>query len=106
MVPDERIAEIYQRARKLYGRHIIHLNATYQGGGVAEILYSLVLLMNDVGINTGWRILHGSQEFFEITKSFHNGLQGRNFRLTDKVKKLTWTSMTRFLALRTCIMTA
>ena len=86
IVPDETLAEIYVRARKLYGRHIVHLNATYQGGGVAEILYSLVLLMNDVGIDAGWRILHGSQEFFEITKSFHNALQGAKLNLSERKK--------------------
>jgi len=88
IVPDEKIAEIYTRARGLYGKHIVHLNATYQGGGVAEILYSLVLLMNDVGVDAGWRILHGSQEFFEITKSFHNALQGANFNLSENKKRV------------------
>jgi len=88
IVPDERLAEIYARARGLYGKHIVHLNATYQGGGVAEILYSLVLLMNDVGINAGWRILHGSQEFFEVTKSFHNALQGGKLQMSERKKKL------------------
>ncbi len=87
IVPDETLAEIYVRARGLYGKHIVHLSATYQGGGVAEILYSLVLLMNDVGINTGWRILHGSQEFFEITKSFHNALQGAKLNLSEKKRR-------------------
>ena len=61
IVPDKILAEIYARAKKLYGKHVVHLNATYQGGGVAEILYSLVMLMNDVGVDAGWRILHGSQ---------------------------------------------
>jgi len=88
IVPDETLTEIYARARKLYGKHVVHLNATYQGGGVAEILYSLVLLMNDVGINTGWRILHGSQEFFEITKSFHNALQGAKLNLSERKKRI------------------
>ncbi|MFC1739558.1 glycosyltransferase [Planctomycetota bacterium] len=88
LVPDEMLAEIYSRAKGLYGKNIVHLNATYQGGGVAEILYSLVLLMNDVGINTGWRILHGSQEFFEITKSFHNALQGAKLNLSERKKRL------------------
>jgi trehalose synthase len=87
IVPDEMLADIYARARKLYGKHIVHLNATYQGGGVAEILYSLVLLMNDVGINAGWRILHGSQEFFEITKGFHNALQGAQLNLSERKKR-------------------
>ena len=88
IVPDEKIAEIYKRARGLYGKHVMHINATYQGGGVAEMLYPLVLLMNDVGINAGWRILHGSQEFFEVTKSFHNALQGGKLNLTEKKKEL------------------
>ncbi len=88
IVPDKRIAEIYARARRLYGKHIVHVNATYQGGGVAEILYSLVILMNDVGIDTGWRILHGSQEFFEITKQFHNALQGADLNLSERKKDL------------------
>ena len=88
IVPDETLAEIYVRARGLYGKHIVHLNATYQGGGVAEILYSLALLMNDVGIDVGWRILHGSQEFFEITKSFHNALQGGKLNLSERKKQI------------------
>ena len=88
IVPDETLAEIYAKARRLYGKHIVHLNATYQGGGVAEILYSLVLLMNDVGIDAGWRILHGSQEFFEVTKSFHNALQGAKLNLSQRKKRI------------------
>jgi trehalose synthase len=88
IVPDETLAEIYAKARKFYGRHIVHLNATYQGGGVAEILYSLVMLMNDVGIDAGWRILHGSQEFFEVTKGFHNALQGAKLNLSERKKQL------------------
>ena len=88
LVPDEVLAEIYARAKKLYGKHIIHLNATYQGGGVAEILYSLVMLMNDVGVDSGWRILHGSQAFFEVTKGFHNALQGAKLNLSEKKKRI------------------
>ncbi len=87
IVPDETLAEIYARARGLYGKHIVHVNSTYMGGGVAEILYSLVMLMNDVGIDTGWRILHGSPDFFEITKKFHNALQGADIDLTEDMKE-------------------
>jgi len=88
IVPDETLAEIYKRARGLYGKHIVHINSTSQGGGVAEILYSLVLLMNDVGISTGWRILHGSPDFFNITKKFHNALQGAKLNLSEQKKAL------------------
>jgi len=88
IVPDKTLAEIYARARGLYGKHIVHVNSTYMGGGVAEILYSLAMLMNDVGIDTGWRILHGTPDFFEITKGFHNALQGADIDLTDIKKEL------------------
>jgi trehalose synthase len=87
IVPDKTLAEIYARAKGLYGKHIVHLNSTYMGGGVAEILYSLVMLMNDVGITTGWRIMHGTPAFFEITKSFHNALQGARIELSQKKKE-------------------
>jgi len=88
IVPDGRLAEIYTKARGLYGKHIVHINSTYQGGGVAEILPSLVLLMNDVGISTGWRILHGSPDFFNITKKFHNALQGATLNLSERKKQI------------------
>ncbi|MHC4335559.1 MAG: glycosyltransferase [Planctomycetota bacterium] len=88
IVPDETLTEVYARARKLYGKHIVHINSTYQGGGVAEILYSLVQLMNDVGIKTGWRILHGSPDFFDITKKFHNALQGASLNLSEIKKRI------------------
>jgi len=88
IVPDDTLAEIYARARGLYGKHIVHINSTYQGGGVAEILHSLVLLMNDVGISTGWRILHGTPDFFNITKKFHNALQGASINLSERKKQI------------------
>jgi len=88
IVPDEKLAEIYARARGLYGKQIVHVNSTYMGGGVAEILYSLVMLMNDLGIDTEWRILHGTPAFFDITKSFHNALQGANIKLSKNIKDL------------------
>ncbi len=88
IVPDKVLAEIYSRARRLYGKHIVHLNSTYQGGGVAEILHSLVLLMNDVGIDTGWRNLYGSGGFFDVTKKFHNALQGADIDITDQMRDI------------------
>ncbi|MBN1846463.1 MAG: glycosyltransferase [Sedimentisphaerales bacterium] len=88
IIPDKKLSEIYQRASKLYNKSIVHVNATYQGGGVAEILNSLVPLMNDIGIQTGWRVLHGSLDFFEITKEFHNGLQGRDIDLTEEKRRM------------------
>ncbi len=86
IVGDLIISNIYRKARKLYGKHILHINSTYQGGGVAEMLQTLVPLMNDIGIDTGWRILHGNPDFFTITKKFHNSLQGEPLNFT-RIKK-------------------
>jgi len=88
IVGDQVLSSIYRKARRLTGKHILHINATYQGGGVAEILGSVVVLMNDIGIDTGWRILHGTPDFFAITKKFHNALQGAPINLTEIKKRL------------------
>ncbi|MCK5147845.1 glycosyltransferase [bacterium] len=88
IVGDNVIASIHRRAAKLYGKHVVHINSTYQGGGVAEMLQTLVPLMNDVGVDAGWRILHGNPDFFGITKKFHNAIQGEEIRMTDIKKEL------------------
>ena len=53
-----------------------HINATYSGGGVAEILTSLIPLFNGLGIETEWNVLRGDDKFFSVTKNFHNALHG------------------------------
>ena len=88
IVGDQVLSSIYRKARRLTGKHVLHINATYQGGGVAEILGSVVVLMNDIGIDTGWRILFGTPDFFAITKKFHNALQGAPINLTEIKKRL------------------
>lgn len=85
---DEIIKNIYQRARPLLGKRILHINSTLYGGGVAEILSSLVPLMNDVGLETGWSIIRGTPDFFIITKKFHNALQGDSINLSTIKKKI------------------
>jgi trehalose synthase len=80
------IEQIKEEAIPLKGKRVVHVNSTYQGGGVAEMLNSLVLLMNSIGIKTGWRILHGSPDFFEITKKFHNALHGMKINLSERKK--------------------
>ncbi len=82
IVVDEVIFRIHNKMTKLYGKHVVHVNSTYQGGGVAEMLSSLVPLMNDIGLDAGWRILHGNPDFFGITKKFHNALQGDPLHFT------------------------
>jgi len=88
IVGDEVISGIYRKARRLYGKHFLQINSTYYGGGVAEILDSLVPLMNNVGLETDWRLLRGSPDLFTITKKFHNALQGDSIKLSDRKKQL------------------
>ena len=73
-------AEVVQRIRdkadKLKGLRVANFNSTYYGGGVAEIISSLTLLMNGLGLRTEWRVIQGTPDFFSITKKMHNALQG------------------------------
>jgi len=87
-VDDAEIHRIYAKASKFYERHVVHFNSTFQGGGVAEILYSLLPIMNDAGLYAEWRTLYGSPDFFMITKKFHNALQGDRVNLTSLKKRL------------------
>jgi trehalose synthase len=88
IVGDRVIADLYDKARALSGMHIVQINSTYQGGGVAEMLSSLIPLMNYMGVETGWRILHGNPDFFGITKKFHNALHGEKIHLTGMKKRI------------------
>jgi len=59
------------------------INATYSGGGVAEILSSLVPLFNGLGVETAWDVIRGDDKFFSVTKNFHNALHGNVGDTTD-----------------------
>lgn len=98
IVSDVILADLHKRAARLYDRHIVHVNSTAQGGGVAEILYTLVPLMNDVGVDCGWRVLLGGNDFFNVTKAFHNGLQSEPLSLTDQKKHVYTETNENFAA--------
>jgi trehalose synthase len=78
------VAEIKRLAEPLEGKRVLHLSATAFGGGVAEINYTLVPLMKSAGLETEWRIIHGQDEFFNVTKKIHNALQGSPQGLTPE----------------------
>ena len=86
IVGAEEVAAIRALARELRGARVLHVNATAYGGGVAEILANLVPLMRDVGLDAEWRVIYGSDEFFGVTKSFHNALQGAGIPITATMK--------------------
>lgn len=70
------MAELSQMAKTIKGMKIVHINSTKAGGGVAEILNSMVPLTNALGIEANWEVINGNPDFFECTKQFHNGIQG------------------------------
>lgn len=87
-VGSETVERILTKARGLQNRHIVHVNSTYYGGGVAELLSSFVLLINSLGIKTGWRVIQGTPDFFSITKKMHNALQGGTINLSNRKKAI------------------
>jgi trehalose synthase len=74
--------EVVSLGERLRGKRVLHVSATSFGGGVAEILYTMVPLMRDIGLDAEWDIMFGSEPFFNVTKSFHNALQGAEYELT------------------------
>jgi trehalose synthase len=82
------VERVTEKAEQLRDLRVAHVNSTHNGGGVAEILSSLTLLMNAAGINTEWRVLEGTPEFFSVTKKIHNALQGSDELLSDEEKEI------------------
>ena len=78
------VEEIRDLAAPLEGKRVLHVSATAFGGGVSEILYTLVPLMRDVGLDVHWRVILGREEFFNVTKLMHNSLQGDSQAISDQ----------------------
>lgn len=84
IVGKDTIEEIRALAEPLAGKRVLHVNATAFGGGVAEILYTIVPLMNDIGLDAHWQVILGAEEFFNVTKLMHNSLQGDPTNISDQ----------------------
>lgn len=82
-VAKEEVEELIELSKELKGLKVIHVNATSYGGGVAELLYTLAPLMNDLGLNTSWEVLEAPNEFFNVTKKLHNAFQGADIDISD-----------------------
>ena len=89
IVGDAQIQAIRELAAPLKGTRVLHLNATSFGGGVAEILTTLVPLLNDVGLAADWQIIRGTDDFYQVTKAMHNSLQGMFVDWTPQMRA-TW----------------
>jgi len=79
LISEELFQEIEDLARNLKGLKVFHVNATPRGGGVAELLKSLVPLMKGVEMRAEWYTIPPREDFFKITKEIHNALQGKEY---------------------------
>ncbi len=79
------VEQLVELSDRLSSRSILHVNSTAVGGGVAEILNKLVPLLNELGLDTRWDVMKGGEEFFAITKKFHNALQGAPEHITKNM---------------------
>lgn len=80
----EAVERIQKKAASLKCGRVLHINSTFYGGGVAQLLSSLMVLLSSLGIRADWRTIHGSPDFFSVTKKIHNALQGGDINLTDR----------------------
>ncbi|MBU4589497.1 MAG: glycosyltransferase [Candidatus Omnitrophica bacterium] len=87
IVGKSKIDELRMLAGYLKGKVIQHINSTAVGGGVAEILSKILPLMQELGVNTQWDIIKGSPDFFDVTKSIHNALHGKDTLITKEMWK-------------------
>lgn len=88
LIGAENVERIRKKAEKLKGLRVANFNSTYHGGGVAEMLSSLTLLMNSSGLRSEWRVIQGTPDFFSITKKMHNALQGGKIDLSSIKKEI------------------
>ncbi len=85
IVGKSKIDELRMLAGYLKGKVIQYINSTAVGGGVAEILSKILPLMQELGVNTQWDIIKGSPDFFDMTKSIHNALHGKDTLITKEM---------------------
>ena len=79
------VGELYTLASHVGNRSIKMVNSTAVGGGVAEMLHRVVPLLNELGIETKWEVIKGGADFFDITKAFHNALQGKKGQFGQEI---------------------
>ena len=87
-IGDDTVARIRSKAELLRGQRVVHMNSTFYAGGVVEIILSLVRLQNEFGISTEWRVLRGSDQFFEVTREMHDAIQGGPIDLTSEKMRI------------------
>lgn len=84
VVGESVIHDLRLLADRLRGKTVQHINSTAVGGGVAEILNRMVPLLKELGVESRWDVIKGGEQFFEVTKKFHNLLHGRPGEVTPR----------------------
>jgi trehalose synthase len=84
---EEAVERLREAARPFVGASVLHVNSTAYGGGVAELLQSQLPLMKDLGIETTWALVEGSDDYFAVTKAVHNALQGAEVPWTEEMRE-------------------
>ncbi len=88
LVDMETALQLEYFVKRLSGKRIAMVNATSYGGGVSEILHSLVPLSRDMGVKMDWWVMEGDNEFFTVTKTLHNCLQGQEGVMTPEAREI------------------
>ncbi|MCW3130500.1 MAG: hypothetical protein N2V75_10455 [Methanophagales archaeon] len=99
IVGEEPIKKLEEVSERLSGMQMLELSSTSLGGGVAEMLHSSVPFLNSIGIDDEWKVIKGSKEFFEITKTLHHLLHGKKGKLTAEDEKIYFSAIKENVAL-------
>ncbi len=82
------VDELRFLAREPKGKTVKMVNSTAVGGGVAEMLNRLVPLLGELEVPTHWDVITGGNDFFEVTKAFHNALHGSEYQLNRAAQEI------------------
>lgn len=93
IIGDDEVRMLETLAGELKGLKILELNSTAVGGGVAEMLQNSVPFLNRLGIEDEWKVMKGSESYFEVTKSIHNLLQGKGGFFTPEMEDIYFSTL-------------
>jgi len=96
MLGEEGAERLHRVSQRLKGLRLLELNATAKGGGVAEMLYSSIPFLNALGIEAEWKVVQGSKDYYECTKSLHNMIQGMNGAFTPEMKRVYFSTLEQY----------
>ena len=99
IIGPERLARFETSAERtrsmLQGKAIVNVNSTASGGGVAEMLQTLLAYVRGAGIDTRWVVIRGESTFFDVTKRIHNGLYGSAGEVETSAPPSGWRTTAR-----------